>query len=164
MKFILVVAIMMLFATMFSVLYTESSSPLTGAVTNIVSATTTATVTVLPLYNISVDIKILNKVVNSGESLFVLVNLAKTDLTKVKSSPRINVDLNYEILVKNKVVKTGFIETIPIIKSDRDTVSISIPSDFSGSYDLRIIATESQAYTASDKDSFLVNKKFKYKC
>lgn len=128
------------------------------------TATTSAKVNVLPLYNLSIKINILNKLVFSGENLLVLVDLKKTDLTKVKSSPRINVNLNYEILKGNKVVKTGFIETIPIIKSDRDTVDIKIPSDFNTDvYALRIIATNPQSYTASDKDYFLAFKRFKFK-
>jgi hypothetical protein len=159
-KFLLIVVI--LFATMFSVLSVETLAPqFTGAATNSVSVTTTARVTVLPIYNLSVDLDILNKVVQSGENLFAKVDLRKTDLIKTKNLQRIYVDLNYEILMKNKVVKKGFIETIPIIKYDRETFSIKIPSDFSsGSYDLKIIASSPQAYSASDKKGFLVKKRF----
>jgi hypothetical protein len=128
---------------------------------NALEASVQVRVTVLPIYNLSVHINILNKLVYSGTNLFVVVDLRKTDLIKIKGSDRINVDLNYEILKGNKVVKKGFIETIPIIKYDRDVVIIKIPSDFtSGSYDLRIIASQSQSYTASDKEGFFVFKKF----
>jgi hypothetical protein len=146
-KFLLVLVI--LFATILSVEALESS------------ATTTARVNVLPIYNLSVHINILNKLVFPNQNLFVVVDLRKFDLTKVKTSKRINVDLNYEIIQGNKIVKRGFIEKVPIIKYNRETVHVKIPSDFtSGFYDLRIIATSPQAYSASDKDGFLVLKKF----
>lgn len=147
-KFLLIFAI--LFAIIASVEALESS------------ATTTVRVNVLPIYNLSVDMNILNKLVYPGANLFAVVDLRKTDLikTKEKTSKRINVDLSYEMLKGNLVVKRGFLETVPIIKYNREVVSVKIPSDLSGFYDLRIIASQSQSYSASDKDGFLVIKKF----
>lgn len=127
-----------------------------------VEANVQVKVNVLPIYNLSVHINILNKLVFPSQNLFVVVDLRKTNLIKIKGSDRIYVDLSYEILKGNQVIKKGFIETVPIIKYNRETVKVKVPSDFNGFYTLRIIATQSQAYTASDKDGFLVLKKFWY--
>ena len=54
---------------------------------------TLATVTINPIYNLSIDINILNNKLSSGENLSVFISLEKTDLTII--SEEISVDLNY---------------------------------------------------------------------
>jgi len=122
------------------------------------NVTVRVTVTVLPAYRLFIDLDILNKIVYQGSNLLFTVELKKKDLTNM--SNKIPVNLNYEILKGNKVVKSGFLKTIYPTKCGRETLSISIPKDFStGSYTLRIIATNPQSYTANDTDTFTVKRK-----
>lgn len=125
------------------------------------SVSVKVTVTVLPVYNLSIHLNILNSLVSQNDKLLFTVDLKKKDLVPSLSN-KIYVDLNYEILKGNKVVKSGFLKTIYPTKCGREILSIKIPSDFStGSYTLRIIATNPQSYTASDTDTFTVKRKWR---
>ena len=117
-------------------------------------------VTVLPAYNLSIHLNILNTLVSQGDKLVFVVDLKKKDLTNM--SGKIYVNLNYEILRGNTVVKTGFLKTVYFNKCGRELLSIQIPSNFSaGSYTLKIIATNPQSNTATDTDNFIVKRKWK---
>ena len=118
-------------------------------------------VTVLPAYNLSIHLNILNSLVSQGDKLVFVVDLKKKDL--VTSLPStIPINLSYEILQGSKVVKSGFLKTVYFKKCGRELLSIQIPSNFSaGSYTLKIIATNPQSNTATDTDNFIVKRKWK---
>jgi len=127
-----------------------------------VEANVEVKVTVLPAYRLSLDINTINKIVFTGDKLFFIVDLKKKDLTKL--SNKIYVDLNYEILKGKKVVKSGFLETTPLIKRNIEVLNVRIPDDFNpGNYELKVTASNPQSYPASDKDKFVVMKHFKFK-
>ncbi len=131
---------------------------LTGSVTESVSVAVQARVTVLPAYNLSVDLKI-TKVVLAGDKLYFKVYLTKKDLTKM--SKPIDVDLNYGIYKGNVLLKKGFLKTVTLTKQDTETFSLKVPPDYNtGNYRLNITATNPQSYTASDTEPFIVIKRF----
>ena len=114
-------------------------------------------VTVLPIYNLSINIDILNNKLSPGETLSVFIELEKTDLSSI--SKEIAVDLNYKIIKRKKVIKDDFLQTINIIKSKEEIVNIKIPSDLRGRYILKITASNPQSYSDEDSKRFVVRKK-----
>ena len=114
-------------------------------------------ITVLPIYNLSIDINILNNKLFPGENLDVIIKLEKTDLTSI--SKEIAVDLNYKIIKGKKVIKTGFLQTINITSYKEEIINIKIPSDLRGRYILKIIASNPQSYSDKDSKMFVVRKK-----
>ncbi len=120
---------------------------------------TIVTVTVNPIYNLSVDINILNKFISEGENLSVFVDLQKVNLTSI--SNEVSVDLNYQVLKdtkKRKIVEAGFVKVINVTDSKQDTVNITVTSDLSGVYILNIIASNPQSFSGDDEDEFHVRK------
>ena len=117
-------------------------------------------VTVLPIYKLSIDIDILTEVTAPEKNLSVFIELEKTDLTKI--SKEIFIDLNYEIIKGKKVIETGFLQTINITEHKEKIVNIKIPLDLKGSYNLKIIASNPQSYSDEDKERFWVRKKSKF--
>jgi len=115
---------------------------------------TTATVTVNPLYNLSIDIDILNEIVHNGENLSILIELEKEDLSNI--SKEISVDLNYEIIRGKKIIESNFLKTVNITDKKEVTVNISISQDLRGAYNLKIIASNPQSNSDDDKDRFRV--------
>lgn len=117
-------------------------------------------VTVLRIYNLPIDINILNNKLSSGEDLNVFIELEKTDLADI--SKEIIVDLNYEIIKGKKVIKSDFLQTIKIIEYEEKIVNIKIPPDLRGRYILKIIASNPQSYSGEDSERFVVRKKNKF--
>ncbi len=119
-------------------------------------------VTVLPIYNLSIDIDILNNKLSSGENLNVSVELIKIDLINIVGE--ISVDLNYEITrkgKKSKTIKSGFLKTVDITNESVEIVEILISSDLKGRYILKIIASNPQSYSDEDSETFVVRKRYK---
>lgn len=114
-------------------------------------------VTVLPIYNLSIDIDILNNKLSSGENLSVFIELEKTDLSSI--SKEIAVDLNYEIIKGREVINSGFLQTINITENKEEIINIKTPPDLKGSYILKIIASNPQSYSDEDEGRFWVRKK-----
>jgi len=124
---------------------------------------TIAIVNVNPIYNLSLDIDILNNKLSSGENLSVLINLKKTDLISI--SEEISVDLNYEIArngEKRKIIESGFLKTVNITDEKTEVVEILISSDLKGKYILKIIASNPQSHSSEGKDKFTVRKRMKF--
>ena len=124
---------------------------------------TLATVTVNPIYNLSIEIEILNDKLKSGENLSVLINLEKIDLANIAGE--ISVDLNYEITKKGKkgeIIESGFLKTINIINQKDEVVEIPIFSGLKGKYILKIIASNPQSNSDEDSETFVVKKKGKF--
>ncbi len=117
-------------------------------------------VTVLPIYNLSINIDILDNKLSSGENLSVFIELEKDNLINIDEE--IAVDLNYEITKGKKVIKNDFIQTININKYKEEIVNIKIPSDLRGKYILKIIASNPQSYLDEDKERFWVRKKGRF--
>lgn len=117
-------------------------------------------VTVLPIYNLSIDMNILTKVIMPEKDLSVFIELEKTDLTHI--SKEIIVDLNYEIIKGRKVIETGFLQTLHVKDGIEKIVNIEIPPNLKGSYNLKIIASNPQSYSDEDKDKFWVRKKLRF--
>src|SRR4030042_2257387 len=125
---------------------------LTGSVTESVSVTVQARVTVLPAYNLSVDLKI-TKLVLSGDKLYFKVYLKKTNLTPMAKP--IDVDLNYGLYKGSTLLRSGFLKKVTLTKQDTESFIISVPSNFNtGIYSLNVTATNPQSYTSSDTESF----------
>ena len=124
---------------------------------------TLATVTVNPIYNLSIEIEILNDKLSSGENLSVLINLEKIDLANIAGE--ISVDLNYEITKKGKkteIVESGFLKTVDIINQKNGVVGVSFSSDLKGKHILKIIASNPQSNSDEDSEVFIVKKKGKF--
>lgn len=115
-------------------------------------------VSVLPIYNLSIDIDILTEVTAPEKDLSVFIELEKTDLTDI--SKEIVVDLNYEIIKGRKVINGNFLQTIDITEHKEEIVNIKIPPDLKGSYILKIIASNPQSYSDEDKDKFFIWRKW----
>ena len=114
-----------------------------------------ATVTVKPIYNLTLDIEIITKEVLIGNNLNVSIKLSKTDLTEI------TVDLTYEILKSNKkVLKSGYAGEIKVNDYNETIIQIPTPIDIKpGRYILNITANHPQAISSSDSDVFWVKRK-----
>ena len=123
---------------------------------------TLATVSVNPIYDLDIEIDILNNKLSSGENLRVSINLTKTDLTGI--SEEISVDLDYEIArrgKKGKTIESGFLKNVSITDEETETVEIMISPDLKGRYILKIIASNPQSNSDEDSETFVVRKKDK---
>ena len=118
---------------------------------------TLATVEVNPIYDLNIDIDILNQKISPGKNLSVLIDLKKTDLTSI--SEEISVDLNYEIIKGRKIIEIGFIKTISITDEKMEVVEISISPDLKGKYILKITASNPQSHSDEDSETFIIRKK-----
>jgi hypothetical protein len=121
-------------------------------------------VTVLPIYELSIDIDILNNKLSSGENLSVFIELEKTDLTNMAGE--ISVDLNYEIIKKKRkkfeIIARGYAGSLIVDDESNQTIQIPTPSDaHSGKYILKIIASNPQSYSDEDSETFVVRKRYK---
>ena len=135
---------------------------LTGSATESVSVSVQARVTVLPAYNLSLNLKLMNKIVFTDDRLFFKVYLTKQDLVASLKKP-IDVDLNYELLYGNTVIKKGFLKRVTLTKQDTEVFNIKIPYNLNtGIYTLKVTATNPQSYTASDKEGFFVVRRFSW--
>ena len=115
-----------------------------------------STVTVKPIYNLTLDIEIITKELLIGNNLNVSIKLSKTDPTK-----EIVVDLTYEILKPNKkVLKSGYAGEIKVNDYNETIIQIPTPIDIKpGRYILNITANHPQAISSSDSDVFWVKRK-----
>jgi len=120
---------------------------------------TLATVTVKPAYDLSIDIDILDGVVLQGEDLSVFIELNKANLGGI--SEEISVDLNYEIIKGNRVVESGFLQTVNLLNVGEITVEVPISSDLRGGHILKIIASNPQSNSGEDEDRFRVRRSFR---
>jgi len=116
-------------------------------------------VTVLPIYNLSINIDILNNKLSSGENLSVFIKLEKDNLINIDEE--IAVDLNYEIIKGKKVIKSDFLQTINITEYEEEIVEVRVSSDLKGRYILKIIASNPQSYSDEDSETFVVRKRYK---
>lgn len=124
--------------------------------------TTKAVVEVNRIYELDIEIDILNEKVLAGQNLSVFIELEKTDLADI--SDEILVDLDYEIFKKKKkrkIVESGFLKTINITNEKQEIIEIPISSDLKGKYALKIIASNPQSFSDEDKDKFKVRRKIK---
>lgn len=117
-------------------------------------------VTVLPIYKLSIDIDILNNKLSPGENLSVFIELEKDNLINIDEE--IAVDLNYEIIKAKKVIKSDFLQTINITGYKEEIINIKISSDLRGKYILKIIASNPQSYSDEDSERFVVKKKIMF--
>jgi len=119
-----------------------------------------ATVTVKPIYNLTLGIEIITKKVLAGDNLNVSIKLNKSDLTEIKEE--ITVDLAYEILKPNKkVLDSGFAGKVKVKDYNKTTIQIPIPNIKPGRYILNITTTHPQAIPSSDSDDFSVKEKLR---
>ena len=124
---------------------------------------TLATVEVKPIYELDINIEILDDKISSGENLSVLIELKKTDLISI--SEEISVDLNYEITKKGKkieIIESGFLKTINIIYEETGLCGILISSNLKGKYILKIIASNPQSHSDEDSKTFVARKKIRF--
>lgn len=115
----------------------------------------TASFRVNPVYELSLNIKILSNVLATNSNLSVLIELRKN------TEDEVNIDLEYEVLKNKKIIKSGYIKTINLVDEHKEIIPIYIDMP-PGRYKLKITA-ESQQMEASDADVFWVRKKMRFK-
>ncbi len=124
-----------------------------------VEYSTMATVTVNPIYELSLEIDVITETILSGDNLSILINLSKEDLTTI--AKEIKVDLNYEILrSKVNLITSGYAGSVNVTNEIEITIQIPTPYDLGpGRYILRITASHPQAYGDESEDAFKVKRK-----
>lgn len=116
-----------------------------------------ASVTINPIYDLDLEIEIINEKVTGGDDLNVSVILEKNDLINIAGE--ITIDLNYEIVKAKKfVIKQGYADSIDITDHAEKIIQISTIGINPGKYTLRMNATHAQAYSSQDEDKFVVKR------
>lgn len=114
-------------------------------------------ITVTDKYKIGVNIDVLQRKINDGESISVLTKLTKSKLRKKDKDVEgnITVDLEYRVLRRKELITT-LNATMDVIDYSEENIHIHIPDDAaSGRYTVEVTAVHS-GKTAKDKDSFSV--------
>ena len=127
------------------------------ATVNCVEYSLLATVTVKPIYILTLDIEVISRQVLPSSTINTLLKLNKTG-----RSGKITVDLKYEIILSNK--KTVILTTADVNQIDVDdyverNVYVNVPDIKQGKYILKVTASHRQAVSSSDFDDFWVRKK-----
>jgi hypothetical protein len=106
-------------------------------------------------YTLSLDIRVLGRVVQAGGRFYTYLKLEKSG-----SGDVIRVELDYEIKDGEETLSSGQIGSVALSRIRWKIVRIEVPDDIEpGTYDLEVTATSPQADPASDTDDFRVRKK-----
>ena len=126
-------------------------SDLITTITAVIS-TLIALVTINPLYDLSLDINIINPKLSLNEDLNVSVFLQKMNLTK--RSEIIEVKLDYEILKSRSIVVNGSFGSILVNDSFKDNFIINTSNLTAGRHTIKVEATHPQSNTGQDSEKF----------
>ena len=118
---------------------------------------TKATVNVNPIYELNIDIEIINDKIFSGENLSVFIELEKINLVEINEE--IEVRLDYKILKNKNLIENGFLKSININDEKEEIIQIQVSPDLQGRYDLKIIVSNPQSFSDEDSEMFKVQKK-----
>jgi len=115
-----------------------------------VEFSTTARVSVTPVFNLSMDIK--TQDIIAGDNITLDVNLQSKNLTNI--AKEIGVTLDYEILKGKKSIKNG---TFFVNVTQETNTSFNIPSeDMRGKNTIKVTASHPQAISSQDGDDFFI--------
>lgn len=121
------------------------------------SFSTEAIVTVNSIYELSLSTDITTEIIRAGESLSVLINLSKKDLTNI--AEEIEVDMDYEIWKAREMVASGYAGFVIVKDKNETIIRIQTPANIKpGMYILKIKASHPQAYSNKDEDGFRIKK------
>lgn len=128
---------------------------------NCVEQSLLATVSINPIYDLSLEIEVITERVLAGDNISVSVGLEKEDLSEFGKGKEITVDLTYQILrPRKKLVDSGYAGEIKVKEYNETTIQIPVPTEAKpGRYILKMTASNPQAISSSDSDDFTVVKK-----
>lgn len=120
-----------------------------------ISYSVPVSVNVNPVYNLSLNVGVLNERALAGENLNVSL-----ELEKIGREGEIEVYLSYDIIKGKKTVLSGYIGSINVSDYKKEVVQIPMPTSMEpGRYRLNVTATHPQAYSDSDNDDFWIRGK-----